>query len=173
MLHRLFARALIVIVPVIVLLMSASSAFALGIGVAPGKMDFSVRPGSSEAQTLNVINQSDRESVFRVYIEGEQAEWVKIEPGEFTLDAQDTESVEILVAPPLTAAPEEHNFPICIVSIPPNSALNIGAGIKVSTHVQITELPVMAIQWWIVAVVILMIVAAGLLVFRWRKARHA
>ena len=173
MLQRLSIRALTVIVPVIVLLMSASSAFAFGIGVAPGKMDFSVRPGGSEAKTLYVINQSEQESVFRVYIEGEQAEWVKIEPGEFTLDARDTGSVEILVAPPLTAAPEEIDFPICVVSIPPNSDLNIGAGIKVSTHVQITELPVMAIQWWIAAVVILVIVAAGLLVFWWRKARHA
>ena len=173
MLHRLFVRALIVIVPVIVLLTSASSAFALGIGVAPGKMDFNVRPGGSEAKTLRVINQSDEESVFHVYIEGEQAQWVKITPGEFTLDGRGTESVEIMVAPSLMAAPEDHNFAICVVSIPPNSDLSIGAGIKVSTHVQITELPIMAIQWWIASVVILAIVAIGLLVLWWRKARHA
>ena len=172
MLRSLSIKTLIVIVPVIVLLLLASSAVALGIGVAPGKMDFSVRPGGSEAKTLRVINQSSQESEFQVYIEGEQAQWVKITPGKFMLDAQGTGAVEIMVAPSLMAAPEEHDFAICVVSIPPNSDLSIGAGIKVSTHVQITELPIMAIQWWIVAAVILVIVVAGLLVLGLRRARH-
>ena len=55
MLRRLSIKALIVIVPVIVLLLSASSAVALGIGVAPGKMDFSVRPGGYPCSPSGVI----------------------------------------------------------------------------------------------------------------------
>lgn len=171
MLRRL-SKALIVVLPVTVLLLCTSSALAFGIGVAPGKMEFNVRPGDTGVKTLHVINQANQKSEFQVYVEGGNEEWFIITPGEFTLNAQETKSVEILVAPPLTTAPQEHDFSICVVSIPPNSDLSIGAGIKVSTRVQITELPVMAIQWWIASVVMLAIVAAGLLALWWRRARH-
>jgi len=172
MLSRL-SKTLVVILPVMGLLLCTSSVLAFGIGVAPGKMEFSLRPGDTEMQMLHVINQANQKSEFQVYVEGGNEEWLIITPGEFTLDAQETRSVEILVAPSLTTAPEEHDISICVVSIPPGSALSIGAGIKVPTHVQITELPVMPIQWWIASVIILAIIAVGLLVLWRRKARHA
>ena len=173
MLRRLF-KALIVILPVMVLLLCTSSALAFGIGVAPGKMEFSLRPGDTEMQTLHVINQADQKSEFQVYVEGENEAWFTITPGAFTLNAQETKSVEILVAPSLMTEPKDHDFSICVVSIPPNTDLSIGAGIKVPTHLQITELPVMAIQWWIVsAVVIVITVVIGMLFWWRRKARHA
>ena len=169
---RLF-KALIVMLPVIVLLLCTSSALAFGIGVAPGKMEFSLRPGNTGVKTLHVVNQANQKSEFQVYVEGENETWFTITPGEFTLNAQETKGVEILVAPPLTTAPKDHDFSICVVSIPPNSDLNIGAGIKVPTHVQITELPVMAIQWWIVSAVIVITVVIGMLFWWRRKVRHA
>jgi P pilus assembly chaperone PapD len=150
-----------------------SSALALGIGVTPGKMYFSVRPGDSETKTLHVINQSDQQTEFRIYIEDEEAEWISITPDRFMLDARNTENVEILVSPPLLTTPQECDFPICVVSIPPDSDLSIGAGIKLSTHLLITELPVMAIQWWIASASIIVIVIIGLLLLWWRKRRHA
>jgi len=172
MLSRL-SKALIVMLPVIGLLLCASSALAFGIGVAPGKMEFSLRPGDAEVQTLHVINQANQKSEFQVYVEGEDEEWFVITPGKFTLGAQEAKSVEILVAPPLMTEPKDHDFSICVVSIPPNSDLSIGAGIKVLTHVQVTKLPVMAIQWWIVAAVIVIAVVIGMLFWWRRKARHA
>ena len=167
------SKVLMVILPAIGLLLCTSSALAFGVGVAPGKMAFSLRPGDTEAQMLHVINQANQESEFGVYVEGGNKEWFMITPDEFVLNALETKRVEIMVAPPLMTEPEEYDFSICVVSIPPNSDLSIGAGIKVPTHVQITELPVMAIQWWIASVAIIAIVAISLLVFWWRKARHA
>jgi len=172
MLSRLF-KALIVILPVIVLLLCTSAALAFGIGVTPGKMEFSIRPGDAEVQTLHVINQANQKSEFQVYVEGESEAWFTITPGEFTLNAQETKGVEILVAPPLTTVPKDHDFSICVVSIPPNSDLSIGAGIKISIHVQVTELPVMAIHWWIVSAVIVIAVVIGMLFWWRRKTRHA
>ncbi len=172
MLRRL-SKALIIVLPVTVLLLYASSALAFGIGVAPGKMEFAIRPGGAATNTLHVINQADRQSEFQVYVEGENEEWFVITPGEFSLSAQETKSVEITVAPPLTTPPEDHDFTICVVSIPPDSDLRVGAGIKVPVHVWITELPVMAIQWWIASATILAIAIIGLLVLWRRKARHA
>ena len=172
MLRRL-SKALIIVLPIAVLLSYASSVLALGIGVAPGKMEFSIRPGSTAEKTLHVVNQADQKSELQVYVEGENEEWFMITPGEFTLEAQESKGVEIIIAPPLTTEPSEHDFSICVVSIPPGSDLNIGAGIKVPAHVRITELPIMAIQWWIASAVILTILVIGLFVLLWRKARHA
>jgi P pilus assembly chaperone PapD len=136
MLSRL-SRAMIVALPVIGLLLCSSVALGLGIGVAPGKMEFSLQPGDTEAQTLHVINHADQESEFHVYVEGVSEEWLVITPGEFVLNAQETKSVEIMAAPPLTTKPEGYDFLVCVVSIPPNSELSIGAGVKVPVTVTV------------------------------------
>lgn len=173
MLHRLPTKALIIMLPAMALLLSASSVLAFGMGVTPGKMEFSIRPGDTEMQTLHVINQANQKSEFQVYVEGGNANWFTITPCEFALNAHESKNVEILFAPPLTTTPEEHDFTICIVSVPPSLDLSIGAGIKIPAHIQITALPVMAIQWWIASIAILVAVVVGLLVLWRRKTRHA
>ena len=170
---RRFSKVLLVVLRVMVWLLTTSSALAFGIGVMPGKMEFSLRPGNTDIKTLNVVNQAGQQSEFQVYVEGEKGTWFTVTPGEFTLNAQETRGVEILVAPPLTTAPKEYDFSICVVSIPPSSGLNIGAGIKVPAHVQVTELPLMALQWWIVSAVVIMTVVIGVLFWWRRKAGHA
>lgn len=167
MLYKVLRLTLLSVV--LSLIIFPSQVLALGLGVAPGKMEFSVRPGGTEVQTLNVINQSDRESIFRVYIEGEFEEWFLISPGEFTLAPQQSKGVEIVVAPPLTAS-DEHDFSICVVSLPPGSDLRIGAGVKVPTHVQILEFPVAIILG---SGVTALAVLAGILIWRRRKAHNA
>lgn len=163
------SAALAIILTIII----PSSVWATGLGVAPGKMEFSVRPGGTEVQTLHVINQSDASSQFQIYVEGENTKWFKVTPGEFMLGAQEVNDVEIVLTPPLTAKPQKYEFSICVVSLPPGSDLSLGAGVKVPAHVQITELPVMAIQWWIASAVIMVVVVTGILIWRRRKARHA
>jgi len=142
---------------------------ALGLGVTPGKLDFTTPPGGTATKTLHVINQSDRESLFRVYIEGEYQEWFLITPGEFILPPQQSKGVEIMVTPPL-AALGEHEFSICVVSLPPGSDLRIGAGIKVSAHVQILEFPIVLILGGGATALALL---AGILMWRRRKVRNA
>ena len=70
---------------------------ALGLGVTPAKLDFSVSPGGTQRQTLNVINQSDTEAQCQVYVEGEYEAWLVIKPDEFTLAPYQIEEVEIKV----------------------------------------------------------------------------
>ena len=149
-----------------------SPALAMGLGVTPGKMNFNVRPGGNEFQILYIINQSDRPSDFEVYIEGKNVKWFKVTPDEFSLGAHEVNGVEIVLSPPLTAKPQQYEFSVCVVSLPPGSDLRLGAGIKVPAQVQITELPVMPIQWWIVFAVIISAVSAGITVWRKRKTRY-
>jgi len=165
-------KASIVLLPIIGLVLAASSALALGVGVAPGRMDFKVRPGGSQVQTLNIINQSDQAYRFQVYIEGSHDGWFEITPDQFTLNAGEVRGVEVAVAPSLFTVPGDHDFDTCILCLPPETELRVGAGVKVPTHVQVTEFPIMALQWWIAAAALLLALIIGLLV-GWRiRARY-
>jgi len=167
MLCRVLRLSLLLVV--LSLIIFPSQVLALGLGVTPGKLDFSVQAGGAETKTLNVINQSDRESPFRVYVEGEFEEWFLISPGDFTLAPQQSKDVEIVVAPPLTAS-DEHDFSICVVSLPAGSDLRIGAGIKVPAHVQILEYPVALILGGGIATLALVVLTSILI--RWRRKAH-
>jgi len=152
--------------------LAASSALALSVGVAPGKMDFTVRPGGTEVQTLNIINQSDQASHFQVYVEGGHEGWFEIDPAEFTLNAGEVRGVEIAVAPSLFTVPGDHDFDMCVLCLPPESELRVGAGIKVPAHVQVTEFPIMALGWWIAIAAALLVLIIGIIV-GWRlRARY-
>jgi P pilus assembly chaperone PapD len=147
-----------------------SAALAMGVGVTPGRMEFSTRPGGVHAQTLYVINQSTEQSKFRVFVDGsEVSEWFKITPDEFTLAPKHSTAVEITFAPPLIADPGKHNVDICVVSIPTGSDLRVGAGIKVQTQVEITGLPLMSLQWWVLSAVLIVALVVTLLVWRYRS----
>lgn len=165
------------------LLTISTAAMAVGIGVTPGKMDFSVEAGSSASQMLYVTNPDGNESEFEVYIDGANAEWFTITPSNFTLTGQEQKSVEIVLAPPFSAIPQEYNLSICVVSKAPNTDLTFGAGVKVQTNVQIiamkahTDVFTTKHILWIASAVIGLaaVVAAGLgmLVWKRRKTRHA
>jgi P pilus assembly chaperone PapD len=166
-------RTAMAVLPAAALLLVASAASAAGVGVTPGRMAFSVSPGGTDLQTLYVINQDSQASDFEVYIEGGDDEWFTITPDRFTLAGREKKGVDIALAPPLTAGPEEYDLSICVVSMPPGGNLRIGAGIKVPAHVQVTGLPVMSIRWWLVSVIILGCLAIGVIVWWRRRARYA
>jgi hypothetical protein len=165
------AKVAIVALPIIGLLMSAASALALSVGVAPGRMDFTVRPGGTETQTLNVINQSDQASQFQVYAEGDES-WFDITPAEFTLDAGEVRGVEIAVAPSLFTAAGDHDFDICVLCLAPESELRVGAGVKVPAHVEVTEFPIMALGWWIAIAAALLVLIIVIIVSLIARARY-
>jgi hypothetical protein len=163
-------RITILMLPVISLILLSSPVFALGIGVTPGKLNFNVSPGTTEVQTINIINQSDADARFQVYMNDDLKEWFEILPGDFVLTARKVQNVEIKVSPPLLAKQNLHNTTIYIISTPPESDLKLGAGIKVATNVQITSSPIFRIEMWvIVAGVILALILGALL---WRKYRN-
>jgi len=165
-------KASAVLLPIIGIVLAASSALALSVGVAPGKMDFTVRPGGTEVQTLNIINQSEQASQFQVYVEGGHQGWFEIDPAEFTLNAGEVRGVEIAVAPPLVTAAGDHDFDMCVVCLPPEAELRVGAGIKVPTHVEVTEFPVMALGWWIAIAATLLVLIIVIIVRLIARARY-
>ena len=118
------------------LMLFPAPSLALGLGVSPSRLDFSIDSGSIARETLHVINDSDEEAQFQVYVEGKYKKWVSITPRQFTLSPNLSEDVEIAVEPPLDTS-GEHDFAVCIVSLSPDSGLCLGAGIKVPARIQI------------------------------------
>jgi len=166
------AKASILLLPIIGIALAASSALALSVGVSPGRMDFTVRPGGTEVQTLNVINQSGQPSHFQVYIEDGNQGWFEITPEEFTLNGGEARGVEIAVAPSLFTTAGDHDFDMCVVCLPPETELRVGAGVKVPTHVQVTEFPVMALGWWIAIAAALLVLIIVIIVRLIARARY-
>jgi P pilus assembly chaperone PapD len=165
-------KASIVLLPIVGLLLAVSSALALSVGVAPGKLDFKVRPGGTEVKTLNVINQSDQAAQFQVYIEGENQNWFEITPAQFSLGAGEVREVEIAVAPSLFTTAGDRDFEMCILCLPPETELRVGAGVKVPAHVQVTEFPIMALGWWIAVAAALLVLIIVIIVRLIARARY-
>jgi P pilus assembly chaperone PapD len=165
-------KASIMLLPLMGLLLVASSALALSVGVAPGKLDFKVRPGGTEVQTLNVINQSEQAAQFQVYLEGGNEGWFEITPAQFTLNGGEVREVEIAVATSLLTTAGDHDFTICILSLAPEAELRVGAGVKVPAHVQVTEFPIMALGWWIAIAAALLVLIIVIIVRLIARARY-
>ena len=157
------------------LMLLSTPVLALGLGVTPAKLDFSVSPGGTEKKTVNVINQSDTEAQFQVYVEGEYEEWLVIKPNEFALAPYQIEEVEIKVKPPFNAT-GEHRCSVCVVSLSPDSGLRIGTGIKVPVEISLKGLPVVMGRVPIMVVLLSGIAAAAILIsgiLIWRRRRRA
>ena len=163
-------KTAILTLPLLCLIMLSSQVFALGIGVTPGKLNFDVSPGSTISQTLNVVNQSDSETKFRIYTDDDFKEWFNIQPAEFILQAHKTKDVEIVVSPPIMAKQNLHSTTIYIISTPPESKLQLGAGIKVAANVQIIPTVLFRVELWAIAGGILVAIVLGILI--WRKYRN-
>lgn len=116
------------------LVLPPSVAQALGLGVAPKRLDMEVQPLGSASGRLNVINDSDEEGLYRVYVEGENEAWFDINPKEFTLEPGSYREVELQVSPPMTAH-GEYDVMICVVSLSPAAELKVGLGMKVPVNI--------------------------------------
>jgi uncharacterized membrane protein len=163
-------KTAILILPLLCIIILSSPVFALGIGVTPGKLNFDVSPGSTTSQTLNIVNQSDSETTFRIYTDDDFKEWFNIQPAEFVLGAHKIKDVKVVVSPPLMAKQNLHSATIYIISTPPESKLQLGAGIKVVANVQIMPTVLLRVELWIIAGGALLAIILGILI--WRKYRN-
>ena len=162
------------------LLLFPSQVQALGVGVSPHELELEAYPLGSTASSFTVINASDEEGLYQVYVEGEGENWFSIAPAEFMLDPDSSQVVEVVVSPPLTAF-GEYNTSICVVSLVPASQLKVGCGIKIPTHIVITAPPPLGgvagitkglpLFWIVIAVVTAVVI--GVIIRRRRRIREA
>lgn len=124
-LGMLLAAALLALLP--------THAWAAGVGASPSELRFDEQL-EDRTQILHVVNTGDEESSYRVYAEGEYESWFDISPSEFSLAPGKNREVVITVSPP-AAASGEYTANICIVSLEPSAALQIGVGVKVPAHI--------------------------------------
>ena len=140
---------------IILYLISLQSVSAIGIGVTPGSMNFSVQVGISDTQSLHVINTGTEVSNYRVYVDENYADWFDISPDNFTLGANENKEVILTLTPSLSTK-GEFDFKIYAVSSSPSSDFSVGSGIKVPVHANVSNSGI------IVASILLVLLVIGI-----------
>ena len=135
---------------------------AIGIGVAPGNLNYSVQAGGSDVRSLFVINTGTEVSNYEVYVDEEYADWFYISPDNFNLNAGEHEEVELKLKPPISAK-GEFDFKVYAVSSSPSSDFSVGSGIKVPVHATVSNSGIM-----LVILTVFIIFSAGVF-YRIRK----
>jgi hypothetical protein len=110
---------------------------ATGVGVSPHRLEVEVNPAGLVSSSISVVNTSDEESLYQVYIEGEDlSSWFHISPWEFGLDPGRCQDVQIDISPPAMAS-GEYKTNVCVVGLVHNSDLKVGCGVKVPISIRI------------------------------------
>ena len=135
---------------------------AIGIGVSPGNLNYSVQAGGSDVRSLFVINTGTEVSNYEVYVDEEYADWFYISPDNFNLNAGEHEEVELKLKPPISAK-GEFDFRAYAVSSSPSSDFSVGSGIKVPVHATVSNSGIM-----LVILTVFIIFSAGVF-YRIRK----
>jgi LPXTG-motif cell wall-anchored protein len=118
---------------------------AVGVGVAPAELNFSVQVGSSDSKILYVINTGSEESGYKVYVDEEYRDWFTITPENFTLAPDENKGVNITLSPPISAS-GNFNILIYAVSYSPSSEFKVGGGIKVPANVKVSNSGILLIS---------------------------
>ena len=111
---------------------------AIGVGVTPGSLNFSVQAGGSDTKSLFVINTGTEVSNYKVYVDDDYADWFDISPDNFNLSANENKEVILKIKPPMSAK-GEFDFKVYAVSSSPSSDFSVGSGIKVPVHTHVSN----------------------------------
>ncbi len=118
---------------------------AVGVGVAPAELNFSVQVGSSDIRILYVINTGTEESGYKVYVDEKYRDWFTISPENFTLAPDENKAVHISLSPPISAS-GNFNILVYAVSYSPSSEFKVGGGIQVPANVKVSNSGILLIS---------------------------
>ena len=138
---------------------------AIGVGVTPGNLNFSVQAGSSDTGILYVINTGSEVSNYRVYVDEDYVDWFDISHEIFNLDAGENQAVTFTIRPP-PLAKGDVDLTAYVVSSSPDSDFSVGSGIKVPVHATVSNSGVKT-----VILLALVIAGLGILLFIRKKKR--
>ena len=140
---------------------------AIGIGVTPGNLTFSVQAGASDTESLFVINTGTEVSNYRVYVDEDYADWFDISPDNFSLGASENKEVTLKLKPPISTK-GEFDLKVYAVSSSPSSDFSVGSGIKVPVHALVSNTGLK------MGLLLLLIVigTGGFYYFKYRKKRE-
>lgn len=121
-----------------VVMLYSGSVQATGVGVSPHRLEVEVNLSGVVSSSISVVNTSDEESLYQVYIEGEDLRsWFYISPWEFVLEPESCQEVQIDISPPAMAS-GEYETNVCVVGLIHASELKVGCGVKVPVRIKIT-----------------------------------
>ncbi|NPE28731.1 hypothetical protein HNV12_12340 [Methanococcoides sp. SA1] len=156
-----------IMILLLILLILVQTSAATGIGISPGRLNFSAQIGISDTQPLFVKNTGEERANYLVYVDDDYSEWVMISNDNFTLEAGEVKEIFLELKPPLYGT-GEHRFKAYVLSKNSNEEFGIGSGIKIPVTAIISDLLVKGI-----ALCTILIIGIGVFVLYDKKRDHA
>ncbi len=129
-------KIVLLIFVLISVMQTASGSSGIGVGVNPGKMNFELAPGTSEGQSLYVINTGSETATYSIFVDGTAYDdWFTFSSSSFDLKAGDNKEVKVKLSIPESAK----NDVECKLKVPCTvSGRAIGTGIIIPVHIDIS-----------------------------------
>lgn len=173
------SKILVILVFIFCSLFSFDSTFAIGIGAKPSVLDLELKVGKSKKTEILVYNLSQEAGIFQVFSE-ELNEWIKIEPNNFRLEAEENKKVKI------TVLPKEEGIKainLSVLATPLNRrSFSVGPGLKIPLRLNVKEeksiflaslLKVISQNWiWIIGALMIISIIGFFLVRYFKKRRR-
>jgi hypothetical protein len=121
----------------IVSMLTSSVAFAAGVGVSPGRLEFDDSSLGLKT-TLHVINTGETKADYEVYAEGEYKDWFQIFPNRFSLPPNGELAVEISLSESAVTLGEHHTN-ISVVAFDDSEDTAIGSGLKIPVDIHLAS----------------------------------
>jgi len=146
-------------------LLLGQSAFAVGVGVKPKKLDVSSKVGKEIKTELLIMNVDDQPAIYSIYPDAIK-EQIIIEPNDFSLDANASKIVQLKIK---TKNPGLFNTNISVVARPLGATgFAAGSGVKIPLTINSSGIPFL---WLVVGILLVCLLAifAVLLIKRKNK----
>lgn len=117
-------------------LLSFDLALAIGIGAKPSSLDLELKVGQPKKTEILVYNISQEAGIFQVFPD-ELADWIKIEPNNFRLEAGENKEVKIKILAK-EGGGKTTNLSISATSLDRQS-FSIGPGLKIPMRLTVRE----------------------------------
>lgn len=129
-------KILTILLFVFCFLFSFDSVLAIGIGTKPPFLDLELRVGQSKKTKILVYNISQEAGIFQVFPD-ELNDWIKIEPNNFRLEAEENREVKI------TILAKEDGIKATNLSVLANpldrQSFSVGPGLKVPLRLNVKK----------------------------------
>jgi len=106
--------------------------------ITPSNLIFSTQVGSSDAESLFVVNTGTEVSNYKVYVDEDYVDWFDIVPDNFNLSGGENKEVIFRLKPPLSAN-GEYDFKAYVVTSSPSSDFCEGIDIKVPVQATVSN----------------------------------
>jgi hypothetical protein len=104
----------------------------------PGSLNFSIQTGSSDTESLFVVNTGTEVTNYKVYVDEDYADWFDVLPDKFNLSGSENKEVKLKLKPPLSAN-GKYDFKAHVVASSLSSDFCVDSSINVPVQATVSN----------------------------------